>query len=133
MALWSVLPGSGRKGSPDRQLTAKTDVARRASDHDAEGARLDDPAHVAVEHAQMLRAESETHLARFSRLQMNALETLQFHHGPSDRRQHVADVQLHDLVAFAVARVLHRAPDGRLPGGRNRAGRDRKRGVLERG
>src|SRR4029077_9517397 len=87
--------------SPYHQLPAKPDVLRRRAAQHAEGARLDDPLHVAVEHLQLIPAEGEAHGLRFSRGQRDPFKPLQLDDRPCDGGEHVADIELRHFVAGA--------------------------------
>ncbi len=63
-----------------------------------------------VEHAEAVGADLEGDLGRLAGLEVHAPEPRQFDHGTGHRRQFVAQVELHDLVAGTapVFRTVHR-------------------------
>ena len=87
---------------------------------------------LAIEHPQLLRSEPEADLARSAAIQREALKAFQLDDRPRHRREQIADVELHDLVAGARAGVSHRAPHHRGSGGVNRRRLDAQVRILER-
>src|SRR5438067_13805621 len=80
-------------------------VCGACADHYMEDARLNRETHLSVVKAEERRRELERDAARFSRLQRDALEAFQLHHGARYGRGHVAYVKLYCFVARATACV----------------------------
>ena len=56
---------------------------------------------------QQIGRDGERHVAALTLGQMKALEALELLHGARDASHLVADVELHHLIAIAVARIGH--------------------------
>ncbi len=91
-----------------------------------ERAGLDDPVQIAIEHLQLLAPDGERHLARLARREVHAAKTRELHHRSRDRREHVADIQLHDLVAGTRAGVRDPAANRRRTARRDLGRLDRQ-------
>ena len=86
---------------------------------------------------KLVGAERERHAALLAWLQRHALEPAQLLHRPRHRADHIADVELHDLIAGARAGVRHvtvtvgAARSGRIDEATRTACRERERRVAQ--
>src|SRR5262245_18269545 len=94
----------GRRLNDVETLFQAAGAARAGCDDKLAG--LDNEPEILVIEAELLRAELETGCPLLARLEREALKAGQLLHGAGDARHQVADVELDDLVARAVADVL---------------------------
>src|SRR5882762_1013068 len=91
----------------DLELSAQTNVFGTRAYHHFELSRLDHKAHAAIPQGKVVRLQHKLHCFRFARQQPNAFKAAQVLLVGSDAANQVSSVELHYLITFACATVLH--------------------------
>ncbi len=95
------------------------DAVGGGSDLDLEGARFHDPLHPGIDQRELLHGNFQLHAGGSAGGNVNFLESFQLLHRRCYRADQVTHIELHDLLAVAVAGIGHLDfdPDP-VPGGR---------------
>src|SRR5690606_19868881 len=74
-------------------------------------ARFRDPFHIRSDELQILARQRETHLAALAGFELDLLKPFELAHRSSDAGDAIVDIELHDFLAGALARVRDRRAD----------------------
>ena len=100
--------------------------AEDAADHRLDLARLHDKAHLAVEEGELIGMHGERHPLRLARLEADSREPEELGNRPRDVRDHIAEVELRDLLAVRASPYSSpRADTVKLPAISHRSGTER--------